>query len=191
MRSYRAFLFRAIKDEHLKFEGKFFKAACDLGFGIPMLEMAGSEHFLYINEPLYTYHWHDRQTYSDNNSFGDRTLQGRIAKHIYGLPKYEKLLLINENQDMVITPEITKTSKEIITELLSKPLNPNNNNNNQPNYDVINNILNRKDIYHPSKDEKPKPVNKPVNRNEIFELKKGTLAEQNLRMFGGKKKNRF
>jgi hypothetical protein len=59
------------------------------------------------------------------------------------------------------------------------------------NYDLINNIQNRKDIYHPSKDEKPKQVNKPLNRNEIFELKKGTLAEQNLRMFGGKKKNRF
>jgi len=61
----------------------------------------------------------------------------------------------------------------------------------QINYDLINNIQNRKDIHHPSKNEKPKQVNKPVNRNEIFELKKGTLAEQNLRMFGGKKKNRF
>jgi len=59
------------------------------------------------------------------------------------------------------------------------------------NYDLINNIQNRKDIYHPFKDEKPKQVNKPLSRNEIFELKKGTLAEQNLRMFGGKKKNRF
>ena len=61
------------------------------------------------------------------------------------------------------------------------------------NYDLINNLVNRKDIYHPSnhikpsKDEKPKQVNKPLNRNEIFELKKGTLAEQNLRMFGRNK----
>lgn len=65
------------------------------------------------------------------------------------------------------------------------------------NYDLINNLVNLKDIYHPSKhikpsnDDKPKQENKPINRNEIFELKKGTLAEQNLRMFGGKKKNRF
>jgi hypothetical protein len=56
------------------------------------------------------------------------------------------------------------------------------------NYDLINNILNRKEIYHPSKHIKPSNENKPINRNEIFELKKGTLAEQNLRMFGGKKK---
>jgi glycosyltransferase involved in cell wall biosynthesis len=63
--------------------------------------------------------------------------------------------------------------------------------NSKINYDLINNIQNRKDIYHPFKDDKPKQVNKPLNRNEIFELKKGTLAEQNLRMFGGKKKNRF
>jgi hypothetical protein len=62
------------------------------------------------------------------------------------------------------------------------------------NYDLINNLQNRKEIYHPSKhikpsnDDKPKQVNKPINRNEIFELKKGTLAEQNLRMFGRNKK---
>jgi len=55
------------------------------------------------------------------------------------------------------------------------------------NYDLINNILNRKEIYHPSKHIKPSNENKPINRNEIFELKKGTLAEQNLRMFGRNK----
>jgi hypothetical protein len=46
-------------------------------------------------------------------------------------------------------------------------------------YDVINNILNRSDIYHPSKNIKQPKENKPQNRNEIFELKKGTLAAQN------------
>ena len=65
------------------------------------------------------------------------------------------------------------------------------------NYDLINNLVNRKDIYHPSKhikpanDDKPKQENKPINRNEIFELKKGTLSEQNLRIFGGNKKSRY
>ena len=62
------------------------------------------------------------------------------------------------------------------------------------NYDIINDILNRKEIYHPSKhikpsnEETPKQENKPINRNEIFELKKGTLAEQNQKMFGKGKK---
>lgn len=192
MRSYRAFLFRSIKEEHLKFEGEFFKAACDLGFAIPMLEMSGSEHFKYINEPLYTYHWHDRQTYSDMNSFGDRTLQGRIAKHIYSLPKYDQISLIDENQNITITPEIIKTSMEIMMESLSnsKPFNPQKKYN-HPNYDIINNVLNLQKVYHPSNNIKPKQENKPSNRNEIFELKKGTLMEQNYRMFGGNKKSRY
>ena len=74
-------------------------------------------------------------------------------------------------------------------ELLSntKPFNVQKNSN-KPDYDVINNLLNKKEVYHPSKNIKPVKENTPVNRNEIFELKKGTLAEQNLRMFGGKKK---
>lgn len=59
------------------------------------------------------------------------------------------------------------------------------------NYDLINNLLNRKEIYHPSKHIKPANENKPINRNEIFELKKGTLMEQNYRMFGGNKKSRY
>lgn len=180
MRSYRAFLFRSIKSEHLKFEGKYFKAACDLGFGIPMLEMSGNEHFRYINEPLYTYHWHDKQTYSDNNSFGDKTLQSKIAKHIYSLPKYEKLMLINENKYIDIEPEVTKSSKEILLEALnkSKPFKVNLEKK-EINYDAINSMINKNGIYIPSKNNNPIRENKPINRNELFELKKGTLAAQN------------
>lgn len=188
MRSYRAFLFRSIKVEHLKFEGNYFKAACDLGFGIPMLEMAGSEHFKYINEPLYTYHWHDNQTYSDNNSFGDKTLQGKIAKHIYGLPKYEKLVLVDASKDVVIIPEVTKSSKEVLLESLqnSKPFNPKIGEK-TINYDIINLITNNPKIYHPSKNIKPNRENIPVNRNEIMELKKGTLAAQNKEFYPKKR----
>ena len=78
----------------------------------------------------------------------------------------------------------------LLTDVLKLNVKPKQENT-KINYDLINNIQNRKDIYHPFKDDKPKQVNKPLSRNEIFELKKGTLAEQNLRMFGGKKKNRF
>lgn len=47
------------------------------------------------------------------------------------------------------------------------------------NYDVINAIKNNPKIYHPSNNVKPIRENIPVNRNEIMELKKGTLAAQN------------
>ena len=54
MRTYRAFLFRMIKEEHLMYEGEYFKAGCDIGAGIPMLEMAGDKS-RFIDEILYIY----------------------------------------------------------------------------------------------------------------------------------------
>lgn len=92
MRTYRAFLFRLIEDEHLKFEGEYFKAACDLAYGTPMLEMSGNEHYYFLDQVTYIYNWHDKQTYSENNSFGDKTLQSRSTGYIRNvLPRYEKL----------------------------------------------------------------------------------------------------
>ena len=88
MRTYRAFLFRMIKDEDLKFEGEYFKAGCDIGAGIPMLEMAGNSHFYYLDQVTYIYTWHENQSYSNTNSFGDKTLQSKIAGYVYKLPKY-------------------------------------------------------------------------------------------------------
>lgn len=179
MRSYRAFLFRAIKDEHLKFEGGYFKAACDLGFGIPMLEMAGSEHFHYIEEPLYVYTWHDRQSYSDKNSFGDKTVQGRTAKHIYSLPKYQKLNLEYEyevNETPVVIPEIKPSNIEVLNKLLHKK--DSNKFKTTPDkgvdYDRLNKILYAQGVYNP-KNNTPSPrvnQNKPEDRNKLIEIKR-------------------
>lgn len=44
------------------------------------------------------------------------------------------------------------------------------------NYDLINIVLDKTDIYHPSKHIKPVRENIPVNRNELFEIKKGTFT---------------
>lgn len=93
MRSYRAFLFRNIKDNDLKYEGEYFKSGCDIGMSIPMLEMAGSEHYYYLDDVTYVYTWHDKQSYSDNNSFGDGTLQEKVMKHILNSTKYPLLKL--------------------------------------------------------------------------------------------------
>jgi glycosyltransferase involved in cell wall biosynthesis len=112
-------------------------------------------------------------------------------------------LIIEKFQEMTI--EVINTSKSdefklykdkistLLTDVIKIDPKPKQNVS-KINYDLINNLQNRKEIYHPSKhikpsnDDKPKQVNKPINRNEIFELKKGTLAEQNLRMFGRNKK---
>lgn len=59
------------------------------------------------------------------------------------------------------------------------------------NYDeLINTIKTINNTYHPSKNITPPSQNIPVNRNELFEIKKGTLAELN-RSFNKINRKRF
>ena len=166
LRTFRSFLFNLIDDEDLQFEGSYFKAACDLGHGIPILEMCGKEHFHYIDEPLYTYIWHDRQSYSDKTDFKDKTLQGRTAKHIYSLKSYLPVTMGEttnkqknhkkfDNIDVVIKylneeKIIKKEHKHIV-------------------YSEVNKSLKSVKI-----EEKRVTIeqNKPDNRNDLFKLKK-------------------
>jgi hypothetical protein len=99
------------------FEGEYFKAGCDIGAGIPMLEMAGNEHFYYLDQVTYIYTWHDNQSYSSTNSFGDNTLQSKIASYVYKLPRYEKVVIVNED-GITYTPNYGKPNETI--ELLTK-----------------------------------------------------------------------
>lgn len=99
MRTFKAFLFRAIREEDFMFNGEYFKAACDIVHGIPMLEMAGSEHYYYLNEVTYLYRWHNRQSYSQNGSHKDPKLQRKSYKYVLKLPKYKKLV-IEPNTDL-------------------------------------------------------------------------------------------
>jgi glycosyltransferase involved in cell wall biosynthesis len=56
LRTWRAFLWRAIKIEDLKDEdGNYWQWSGDLCFMFPMLEMATDEHYKFICEILYTY----------------------------------------------------------------------------------------------------------------------------------------
>ena len=130
MRTYRAFLFRMIKEEHLMYEGEYFKAGCDIGAGIPMLEMAGDAHFYYLDQVTYIYTWHDNQSYSNTNSFGDNTLQSKIAGYVYKLPRYENVVIVNNDgisytpnygkpkESQLLLNELTKTR----TKLSKKPI---------------------------------------------------------------------
>jgi len=56
MRTWRAFLWRNIKQEDLKDEhGNYWKVAGDLSFMFPMLEMAGEEHYRFLDQINYVY----------------------------------------------------------------------------------------------------------------------------------------
>lgn len=56
LRTWRAFLWRKIKEEDLKDEnGVYWKTAGDLAFMFPMIEMAGEEHYRFMNDVNYIY----------------------------------------------------------------------------------------------------------------------------------------
>jgi len=59
LRTYKWFLYKNISMHDMTdLEGKFFKFPEDWVFMLPMLEMAGEKHTLFINEPLYNYTVH-------------------------------------------------------------------------------------------------------------------------------------
>lgn len=190
MRSFRAFLFRQIKDEHLKMNGEYFKGACDIGHAIPMLEMAGSEHFHYIDEPLYIYTWHKNQSYSETGGIGNSTLQGQTAKYIYKLPKYEKLKIeysdSDKNLELIrIKEEETKKRNEILSKIT--PIGKKE--KKSIDYNSINALLKGKKVYIPNENKKQVRENKPDNRQQLIELKKDSLSKQ-VRIFTPGKPNR-
>lgn len=223
LRTFRSFLFNLIDDDDLKFEGEYFKAGCDLGHGIPILEMCGEEHFHYIDEPLYTYIWHDRQSYSDNTDFKDKTLQGRTAKHIYGLKSYLPVKLGGELGGKTIQKKVRNVDsipkdfnpkkerlpnglKDKVSDEINSPSKVSKPKREKPtlpikdfnpkrdrvpvNYDQINQSLKNKSVYIPKKD-KPSKQNKPKDRKELIELKKGSIAELAKKMgFGNNKRTK-
>ena len=198
MRSFRAFLFRQIKDEHLKMNGEYFKGACDIGHAIPMLEMSGSEHFYYINEPLYTYTWHNQQSYSEKGGIGDKTTQSKTAGYIYRLPKYGKLLItetkyetyFNEKPIDEFEKKFEERKKDVDIVLGSILNLKNKKPETSVDYGKINEIISKKGVYNVNSSIKPVRQNTPKDRNELMNLKKGNVTEQMNKMFPGKPNRR-
>jgi hypothetical protein len=113
---------------------------------------------------------------------------------------------ISDKTDVFV---IQKNSSEIINDILTKigdsPINPNKERkiNDTVKYDLVNQIINNKTIYTPAERVKePIPQNKPKNRQDIIEIKKGSLTHQAIQLkknkpnsknqipnvFGGKKR---
>jgi hypothetical protein len=120
MRVFKAFLFRNIKQSDLMFEGNFVRAANDVAYGMPMLEMSGKEHFKSFNDITYLYNWHDKNTHTKTSSVRDTGLQKRTEKYIYSLPRYKKLK-INETvtfkQNNIVIPKVINVAN---TEKINK-----------------------------------------------------------------------
>jgi glycosyltransferase involved in cell wall biosynthesis len=88
MRTWKAFLWRKIKEEDLKDEnGVYWKVAGDLAFMFPMLEMSGEEHYLFLNDINYVY--------NGENPLNDHKVNNHdvieTCKKIINKDKYDKL----------------------------------------------------------------------------------------------------
>ncbi len=86
LRTFYVSLFKQVLKKDLLFEGQFYDAASDVGFMIPMVEMACS-HVRYVDEIFYIYN--RASPLNDNKVRAKR--QQQIAEYIFDLPKYERL----------------------------------------------------------------------------------------------------
>lgn len=89
IRTWRAFLWRAIASEDLKDEnGVYWEIAGDLAFMFPMLEMAGEEHYRFMNETNYIY---NEENPLNDHKVNSQKVMWAVTK-LRSKPKYEKLL---------------------------------------------------------------------------------------------------
>lgn len=90
IRTWRAFLWRKIKQEDLKDEnGIYWKVTGDLAFMYPMLEMAGQEHYKFMTDVNYIYN--EQNPLNDHKV--DLTLVNDIAIKIRNKSPYKVLTL--------------------------------------------------------------------------------------------------
>lgn len=86
LRTFYAGLFKQIRVEDIVYEGKYFDAAADVAFMIPMAEMAG-KHLQFVDDILYIYN--RASPLNDNKLRAER--QRRITEHILSLQPYSRV----------------------------------------------------------------------------------------------------
>ena len=88
IRTWRAFLWRNIKEEDLKDEnGSYWKVTGDLSFMFPMLEMSGEERYVFMDEVNYVYN--EENPINDHKV--DLTMVNEFANKIRAMKPYKKL----------------------------------------------------------------------------------------------------
>ena len=89
IRTWRAFLWRNIKEEDLRDEnGNYWQWSGDLCFMYPMLEMSGSEHYRFMPEINYVYNGEN----PINEHKVDMTMVNDHATKIRNKTPYQKLI---------------------------------------------------------------------------------------------------
>jgi hypothetical protein len=89
IRTWRTFLWRAIEQDYLKDDdGIYWEVAGDLAFMFPMLEMAGPEHYLFMDKVNYIY--------NEENPLNDHKVNmPKVSNAVTVLrnrPKYKRLI---------------------------------------------------------------------------------------------------
>jgi glycosyltransferase involved in cell wall biosynthesis len=88
LRTWRVFLWRAIRDEdHKDSNGTYFRLNGDLAYMLPMLEMAGPEHYKFLPEVSLIYN--EQNPLNDHKV--DMNLVNTLAVEIRNRKKYERL----------------------------------------------------------------------------------------------------
>jgi glycosyltransferase involved in cell wall biosynthesis len=88
IRTWRAFLWRKIKQEDLKDEnGVFWKVSGDVAFMFPMLEMSGDEHYVFMDKINYVYNGENPL----NDHKVNMSIVNVIADKIRAKKPYDKL----------------------------------------------------------------------------------------------------
>ena len=87
------------------------------------------------------------------------------------------------NEQVRIKIEQNKETVKLLTERVKKHTT-------NIDYDFLNHVINKKEVYNPNTSKRPIRENIPVNRNDMFELKKGSLADISLRLSNQKPKRR-
>jgi hypothetical protein len=89
LRTYRAFLWNAIRDEDLRdVDGEYYKVAGDAASMWPMLEMASARHIRFVEDVLYVYNNDHPQSESRPELRSEFT---RIAERLRAHPAYTPL----------------------------------------------------------------------------------------------------
>jgi len=88
MRTWRAFLWRAIDQDYLKDDnGEYWKVAGDLAFMYPMIEMAGPDHYTFMKDINYVY--------NEDNPLNDHKVNmpkvSQTVVQIRNRPPYKRL----------------------------------------------------------------------------------------------------
>lgn len=94
LRTWKAFLWKVIpKDCFMDADGGYFKSAPDVAYTIPLLELAGKEHYRFNPEVLYVYNASSPYNeHKDGSAGGGLQEQTRSANVVRNRPKLNKLI---------------------------------------------------------------------------------------------------